>query len=46
MKKTIAILLALVLQFLYPLNKERVENNAKILAEKQAQKAAEKEVQE
>lgn len=40
------ILLALVLQFLYPLNKERVENNAKILAEKQAQKAAEKEVQE
>lgn len=34
------LLLALVLKFLYPLNKERVEKNAKILEEKRA-KAAE-----
>ena len=31
------ILLALVLIFLYPLNKKRVENNAKLLAEKHTQ---------
>lgn len=34
------ILLALATQFLYPLNKKRVENNAKILAEKAAAKEA------
>lgn len=34
------LLLAVVLKFLYPLNKARVENNAKVLAEKHA-KAAE-----
>ncbi len=33
------VLLAIVLQFLYPLNKARVENNAKVLAEKAAKKS-------
>ena len=34
------VLLALVTQFLYPLNKKRVENNVKVLAEKAAAKEA------
>ena len=32
------ILLALILWFLYPLNKARVESNARVLAEKQETK--------
>ncbi|MFV0451693.1 MAG: MFS transporter, partial [Propioniciclava sp.] len=35
------MLVALALRFLYPLNKSRVEENAKILAERRAAKAAE-----
>lgn len=35
------LFLAIVLKFLYPLDKKRVDNNAKVLAEKHAEKQAE-----